>query len=230
MNRDKLVNGIQFLKRSDFIGQVAFHEAGHAAAIYLRNRQKHLPQIYFHISLSGFNQQKRQSDAVRHESQGIFQAMLEGGLLQIQSLDMPDNEDCQSLECSTCHAAYEADVINLLAGPLAEARHVALRDGEQINHHLVNLDALKNYGGLSDMEKIEDYLNAYNCNPEKKMEKLKHLYVTSFEFIAQPAHWRAITRLAHFISTCGQELIRYEEAAEILDGNRKVAECLSCGR
>ncbi len=223
MNRDKLVNGALFLKRSDFIGQVAFHEAGHAAAIYLHNQQKQLPQIYFHISLSGFNQQKRQTDAVRHENQGVFQAILEGGLLQLQSLVTPDNQDCQSLECLACHTAYEADVVNLLAGPLAEARHVALRDGEQINPHLVNFEALKNYGGLSDMEKIEDYLNAYSGDPEKRMEKLKSLYVASFEFIAQPAHWQAITRLAHFISTCEKELICYEEAVEILDANRKMA-------
>lgn len=223
MNRDKLVNGTLFLKRSDFIDQLAFHEAGHAAAIYLRNRQKQLPQIYFHILLSGFNQQKRETDAVRHENQGVFQAVLEGGLLQIQSLGMPDNRGCQSLECLTCHTAYEADVINLLAGPLAEARHVALRDGEQINHHLVNLEVLKNYGGNLDMEKIEDYLNAYNSNPEKRREKLKSLYVASFEFIAHPKHWLAITRLAHFISTCEKELILYEEAAEILDANRKWA-------
>lgn len=223
MNRDKLVNGTEFLTGSDFIDQVAFHEAGHAAAIYLRNRQKHLPQTYFHISLSGFNRQNQQTDAMRHESQGAFHAILEGGLLQLHSLGMPDNKNCQSFECLICQTAYDADVINLLAGPLAEARHVALRDGEQINQHLINLGALKNYGGILDMEKIEDYLNAYSGNPEKKMEKLKSLYAASFEFISQPAHWQAITRLAHFISTCGKELIQYEEAAEILDANRKLA-------
>lgn len=217
MNRDKLISGTIFLKQSDFIDQVAFHEAGHAAAIYLRNKQKHLPQIYFQISLTGFNQQKRQTDAVRQETQGVFQAILEGGLLQLQSLDMPDNSSCQSQECLNCRTAYEADIINLLAGPLAEAMHVALRDGEQINHHLVNIDALKNYGGLSDMEKVEDYLNAYSSDPEKKSAKLKNLYAASFEFIAQPTHWRAITSLAKHISTCGKELIAYDDAVVILE-------------
>lgn len=217
MNRDKLVGGTVFLKRSDFIDQVAFHEAGHAAAIYLHNKQIHLPQTYFHISLSGFNQQKRQTDVVSHENQGVFQPILEGGLLQIQSLSMPDNRECQSQECHNCRMAYEADVINLLAGPLAEAMHVAIRDGERINRHLVDLDALKNYGGQLDMEKVEDYLSAFSSDPEKRAAKLKDLYTTSFKFIAQPAHWQAITRLAHYISACDKELICYEEVAEILD-------------
>lgn len=217
MNRDKLVSGTVFLKRSDFIGQVAFHEAGHATAIYLRNKQIKLPQVYFHISLSGFNQQKRQTDAVNYESQGVFQPIVEGGLLHLQSLGMPDNPNCQSLECMNCRLAYEADVINLLAGPLAEAMHVARRDGEHINHHLVDLDALKNYGGQLDMEKVEDYLKAYSGDPIKKATKLKSLYAASFAFITNPIHWRAITQLANFIASCEKELIGYEEVGEILE-------------
>jgi hypothetical protein len=47
--------------------------------------------------------------------------------------------------------ASEADIINLLIGPLAEAKHVYNRDGELFNHKLVDLKLLKNYGGSSDL-------------------------------------------------------------------------------
>jgi hypothetical protein len=38
--------------------------------------------------------------------------------------------------------AFEADVINLLAGSLAEAKYMASKDNENFNTHLINLDAL----------------------------------------------------------------------------------------
>ena len=50
--------------------------------------------------------------------------------------------------------AFEADMNNLLIGTLAEAKHVALRDNEQFNAYLVNINALHYYGGTSDLEKI----------------------------------------------------------------------------
>jgi hypothetical protein len=38
---------------------------------------------------------------------------------------------------------FEADIINVLAGPLAEAVYLALRDNEPFNPELVNISALQ---------------------------------------------------------------------------------------
>jgi hypothetical protein len=35
--------------------------------------------------------------------------------------------------------AFEADIINLLIGPLAEAKYVYNKDGELFNHQLIGL-------------------------------------------------------------------------------------------
>jgi hypothetical protein len=49
-------------------------------------------------------------------------------------------------------------------GPLAEANYVAMRDDEPINARLVNLNALHHYGGSSDLETINDYLDCLNTD------------------------------------------------------------------
>ena len=53
--------------------------------------------------------------------------------------------------------AFEADIINLLIGPLTEAKHIHETDGEVFNHQLVNLHTLKNYGGSSDLALVNEY-------------------------------------------------------------------------
>jgi hypothetical protein len=61
--------------------------------------------------------------------------------------------------------AFETDIINLLIGPLAEAKYVANTDNEPFNHRLVNLNALKNYDASSDLELVKDYLQSFSaCN------------------------------------------------------------------
>lgn len=223
MNRDKLVSGKETLKHDDFIQQVAFHEAGHAAAIYLRNQQFNLPPVHFHISLVGFNVQKALSGAPWVQEQALFQPLLEGGLLHGESWYMPQNANCSSNDCMTCRAAYEADVINLMAGPLAEAMHVASRDGELINQHLVGLHELKNYGGNSDLQKVENYLDIYSKDPAVRKAKLNELYAASFEFVSKAQNWRAIKQLAQFIVRHDKELISYQESIDILDSALFVA-------
>ncbi len=74
-------------------------------------------------------------------------------------------------------------MINLLIGPLAEAKHVALRDGEQFNARLINLDALHNYGGSSDLEKVYECLDIFIASGSRHEEKLSGLFAQAFQFI-----------------------------------------------
>ena len=45
----------------DLIRQIAFHEAGHATAIYLYNKQKQLPPVYFQITIKALDRLKDSS-------------------------------------------------------------------------------------------------------------------------------------------------------------------------
>lgn len=59
------------------------------------------------------------------------------------------------------HFFFEAEIINLLAGSLARAHYVAMRDGKIINPQLVNVNALLNYGGSSGSEVISENLDCF---------------------------------------------------------------------
>lgn len=216
MNRDKLTGTNGSLKRALYIDQVAFHEAGHAAAIFLRNRQLNLPSVYFHIRLVGLGGRNSKGASSELEKCLILQPILEGGLLHTESAISPGNCVCPAVDCDSCRVAYEADVINLLAGPVAEATHVAVRDGEPINRYLVDRMALKNYGGGSDLEQVDAYLNSYSSDPIKRIAKLESLYFASFEFVSQPEIWQAITRLAHYIVEREQDIVSYDEIKTVL--------------
>lgn len=67
-----------------------------------------------------------------------------------------DNNKTESLMQDQL-VAFDVDIINLLIGPLAEAKYIAHIDDELFNHKLVDLEALKNYGGSSDLELDPDY-------------------------------------------------------------------------
>jgi hypothetical protein len=216
MNRDHLVGGVNVLGRMELITRAAFHEAGHAAAIYLRNRYYNLPQIHFQISLLGVKQAQFLDNSQMWLGSTECHAKLEGGLLlENRVLNERDWESSQTVV--VYQQACEADVVNLLAGPLAEAKHVAQRDGECINQHLINYDALKNYGGKSDQDKSEGYLDGFKLSPVKKAEKLKELHSASFDFINQAHHWHAISRLANYILGSEKETIAYEEVVAVLE-------------
>jgi hypothetical protein len=90
-------------------------------------------------------------------------------------------------------------MINLLVGPLAEAKHVALRDNECFSKNLINVNALHNYGGKSDLEKVSGLFNK------------------AFQFIDSPDHWKAIERLADYILDNTKNTISCEEAIAMRD-------------
>jgi hypothetical protein len=203
----------------DLAKQTAFHEAGHAAAIYLCNKQKKLPTVDFQITITKTDHAQANSFASRTVNHGDFVAMVEGGRL-IQSLPVALIESTNNFlldEQDTNRTAFEADMINLLVGPLAEAKYVALRDNECFSNNLINVNALYNYGGTSDLEKVYDYLESLISDARLIEEKMVELFNLAYQFVESPVHWRAIECLAGYILDNSKNTITCEEAIAVLD-------------
>ncbi len=56
-------------------------------------------------------------------------------------------------------------------------------DDELFNHQLVNLKALKNYGGSSDLALANEYLQSYSADKQQRDEKLDELFTVAFDFV-----------------------------------------------
>jgi len=128
MKRNYQADTSYVINDQDLIRQIAFHEAGHAAAIYLYNKQKQLPPVHFQITIKALDRQ--QDTPLISFSSTHFAAVIEGGRL-IHSLPVALIESASyfsAVEQDAYQAAFEADMINFLIGPLAEAKHVAQRD------------------------------------------------------------------------------------------------------
>ena len=203
----------------DLIRQTAFHEAGHAAAIYLYNKQKQLPPVHFQITIKALDCPKDSQVDWRSLTNNNFSAVVEGGRL-IHSLPLALLESgnyFSATEQDAYQTAFEADMINLLIGPLAEAKYVAFRDEEQFNARLVNINALHNYGGTSDLNKVYEYLDIFIADRSRHQEKLAQLFNKAFQFISSPVYWKAIERLASYILNNKGNMISCEEAIIVLD-------------
>lgn len=141
---------------------IAFHEAGHAAAIHLGNQQKGLPPVFFQICVKPLNTDFQSSECLGDRS-ARYMAKVEGGRL-IHTIATSFHETTKyfsNAQKLAYQCAFEADIINLLVGPLAEARYIALCDNELINPRLVNIEALQYYGGSSDLELVNEYLDCF---------------------------------------------------------------------
>jgi len=219
MKRNYPIDAISFVPDQDLINQIIFHEAGHAAAIYLYNKQKQLPSMNFQITITKTDHAQAKSFASRTVTHDHFVAMVEGGcLIQGLPIALIESANYFSLdEQDTYRTAFEADMINLLVGPLAEAKHVALRDNECFNKNWINVNAVHNYGGTSDLEKVYDYLESIIANKSLQEEKIAELFNKAFQFIDSPAHWQAIERLAGYILDNTKTTISCEEAIAVLD-------------
>ena len=219
MKRNYQTDASYSITDQDLIRQIAFHEAGHAAAIYLYNKQKRLPPVYFQITIKA---QDRQIDSPLNTCSLAYAAVVEGGRL-IHSLPVALIESTHyfsAAEQDAYQTAFEADMINLLIGPLAEAKHVALRDDEQFNAQLVNINALHNYGGTSDLNKVYEYLDIFIAARSRHKEKMVELFDKAFQFISTPTHWKAIERLADYILKNKDNIISCEEAIAVLDESK----------
>lgn len=193
--------------------QTAFHEAGHVAAIYLENKRKSLPSISFEIHVS------KQDSMARPLFAKISGGRLVGDLTATTEKNVADNRGSSDLD--DYQRLYEADIINFLAGPLAEAKYVAIRDNEAFNINLLTPEALKHYGGNADLLEVMSYLECLIPLPEQRQAKLNALFAETFNFILQPSHWKSITALAHHILHHAHENISCEQAITVLEASIK---------
>lgn len=178
----------------------AYHQAGHAAAIYLGNQHKQLPAVHFQVTIKPQERDSGQPSRTMRLSRQ-YAAKVEGGRL-IQNLPMSFVEAAQYLsqpEQEQYRCAFEADVINLLAGPLAEAKYVALRDDEVFNANLVYLGALKFYGGGATLDIITEYMECFIPDRTERKQKLAELFLAAYSFVNKRSSWSAIITLAEFI-------------------------------
>lgn len=188
--------------------RTAFHEAGHAAAIHILNRQKKLPPVFFEIHV------KRPTS----NNPEFVAKVIDGNLIQDLPLAITETlSNLTEIEQQGYQRACEADVVNLLVGPLSEAKYIATRDAEVFNQNLVDLTALRHYGGHSDLEKVQHYLDHFISAKAKQEQKLTELLKQAYWFIDNRNHWQCIVNLAQFILESQKEIIACDEAIEILD-------------
>ncbi len=203
---------------------IAFHEAGHAAAIHLGNQQKGLPPVFFQICVKPLNTDFQSSECLGDQS-ARYMAKVEGGRL-IHTVATSFHETTKHFSNAqklAFQCAFEADIINLLVGPLAEARYIALRDNEPFNARLVNLEALHYYGGASDLDLVNEYLDSFIVTRELREKKLNALFMDAFSFINDGANWLAITALADFVLSTDRNVLQFEEIGSILDQGKLLA-------
>lgn len=186
--------------------QTAFHEAGHAASIYIGNKQKQLPPVFFKIQVSS-------SSCIDNQ---LFAKVIDGHLIQ----DLPHTElELSKEEQLSYQKAYEADVVNLLVGPLAEAKYISIRDNEIFDFRLLNAQSLNYYGGSSDLEKAYTYLECFIPSEVECEEKMLELFYQAFQFVQKRENWTCILNLAHYILDSDKEIISCEEAIEVFDAH-----------
>jgi len=217
----KDVNSLDYLELRK---KTAIHEAGHAAAIYFGNKQKQLPPVFFQIIISDC----LFCDCANCPHDGGV-TKIEGGRL-IHTLPSSFEDAIYNFSDAQKHAyqqAFEADIINLLIGSLAEAHYVAQRDNELINPLLVPLNVLHNYGGSADLEVVDDYLQCFTSDNTEREQKITELFLAAFKFIDQWVHWYAISALANYMLSNNKNIIDYEEIVTILDSHFTVAKKLA---
>ncbi len=208
MERNYHIAPPTFVHPDELHWRTAFHEAGHAAAIHILNRQKKLPPVFFEIHV------KRPTA----KNPGFVAKVIDGNL--IQNLPIAIIESLSTLtatEQHSCQRAFEADVVNLLVGPLSEAKYIASRDDEIFNQSLVNPTALRHYGGHSDLEKVHHYLEHFVSSKVDQEQKLTELLKQAYLFIDNCKHWKCIVELAQYILESPKEIIGCDEAMDILD-------------
>ena len=233
MKRRHTLTDFSPINHPELSRKTAIHEAGHAAAIYLGNKQKQLPPVFFQIFIKELNGDFQTTGCLckSYDSCNNCITKIDGGRL-IHTLPSSVEEatcDFSFTQKQAYYRAFEADIINLLVGPLAEANYVALRDDEPINPRLVNLNALHYYGGASDLETINEYLDCFFTAGAQREKKLFELFLAAFSFINDDSNWHAIMALADYILADSKNIIECEEIIAVLDAScfvgRKSAWC-----
>jgi hypothetical protein len=225
MKRNKIIDISRLSRMQQHKQCIAFHEAGHAAAIYLNNKARNLPPVFFQIVFKDLSGAQDYDVLIYKATHYDSIARVEGGRLievlpySIDDLDHKLIKHNQTMASSLRDylVAFEADIINLLAGPLAEAKHVHKRDDELFNHQLVDLKSLINYGGGSDLALVRDYLECFSANKQIQDQKLAELFALACDFIREPSNWKAITKLANYILDSNKNMISCEEVVSVIE-------------
>ncbi len=225
MKRNKITETLSQDKLIEHKQRVAFHEAGHAAGIHLNNKARQLPAVFFKIIFKEMNGVTAADVIAYQTTHDDCIARVEGGRLidllppSIDSLmsELTEYSDAMVQLVKDYQVAFEADIINLLIGPLTEAKHVAATDDEMFNHKLIDLKALKNYGGSSDLALANEYLQSFSADKQQQDEKLDELFAVAFDFVNNDANWAAITKLADYILSSSKNIIGCEEIVLMLD-------------
>lgn len=225
MKQNNIFTPINQDKLKEHKQRAAFHAAGFAAAIHLNSKAKHLPPVFFNIFFKEIGRITAADGVTYKTTQDDYIAQVEGG----RSIELlPDSVDSLARELTKHNDAmvqlvkdyrivFESDIINLLIGPLSEAKYIAVIDDELFNHRLINLNALKNYGGDPGLALINEYLQSFLADKQKN-EKLDELFTEAFDFVNNDANWAAITKLANYIvdNHC-KNIIDDEEIGLMLD-------------
>jgi hypothetical protein len=224
MKRNKIIEVNKHNRLQQHKLCIAFHEAGHAAAIYLNNKARNLPPIFFQIIFKEISDTSDYDGLAFQRSHDDCVARVEGGRL-IQSLPysvdglphkLIDHNEAMAPLVRDYVRAFEADIINLLIGPLAEAKYVHNRDDELFNNKLVNLSSLENYGGGSDLTLVREYIDNFSASKQQQDKKLEELFTAACNFIRDPLNWKAITKLATYILESNKNIISCEEVVSVL--------------
>ena len=92
--------------------------------------------------------------------------------------------------------AFEADMINLLVGALAEAKYVSLREGSAFDEQTADMSLWQFYGGTSDWVKVHDYLEHFIACRQHREKTMLELLVKASAFVSNDHNWQAIESLA----------------------------------
>lgn len=200
----------------------AFHMAGRSVSIHFGNRKKNLPPIYFQIGIEPIPtniRNLRKSNPIS----GFSRATFKGGRLISQlpgSLVLETNLMTTS-EKLAYEQAFNADIVNLLAGFIAEAKFIALSDNEVISPRLVNVNSLQHYGEDVDLQELWEYFKCFGDYDSDKETKLIGLYLAAFEFVNVPSHWKAICEVSNYIERSEKMLLECTEIFDIFDQSIK---------
>lgn len=210
MRRSNTMDALDSADLTSYKQRIAYHEAGHATAIHFFNNQKKLPPVFFEIVLHKDQVTNQITNQIGNED--CIAGILGGRLIQLFPPAFDDLD--QVFGVSDAHRlAFEMDIVNLLIGPLAEAKYTAQIDNETFTQQLFTIGSLKNYGGDADLAVVDDYLNSYSVDKWEYHERLNRLFIQAFNFVNDYANWVAITRLANYISASKKNKISYDEVA-----------------
>lgn len=200
--------------------RVAYNRAGQATAIHFGNLRKQLPPVYFQLTITPqeLDNQKINRFADIYCKHNVN---MEGGRL-IQILPMSIVEATQNFtrrQQVEYQSAFEADIVNILAGTLAEAKYVASRSNVPFDESLIDLPALGIYGGRSDFELINQYMQCFMGNNSERKRKLKNLLLMALSLINDSLIWRKTKSLAEFIQKQPEGTIPCEDLISFLDSD-----------